>query len=589
MAEGGNPEDGMADDGIVENSGPRGIAKGLTNYGDAGFSRFLRGAFMRQMGFDEQDMDKPIIGVFNTYSELNPCHRGFKELAPAVRRGITQAGGLAVELPTISLGEVFLNPTSMLFRNLMAMDTEEMIRAHPLDAVVLMGGCDKTPPAQLMGAASAGVPAVYLAAGPMMTGDHEGQRLGACTDCRRLWGEYRAGRIGEKELDGIQGQLMPTAGTCMVMGTASTMACVVEALGMMTPGGASAPAPFADRLRCGVETGRIAVGLAEKGLTPERIMTADAFENAIRVLLAIGGSTNGVLHLTAMAGRLGIEIEQGIFDRLSEETPMLVNLKPSGEYYMEDFHKAGGMEVVLQALKEKLHLDCLTVTGQTLGQRLAEDFTHPGWQQVILPATAPLQEKGGLVLLRGNLCPDGAVLKRSAASPGLMQHKARAVVFDGQDDMAARIDADDLDVRPEDILVLRNAGPLGAPGMPESGYIPIPKKLARDGVKDMVRISDARMSGTAFGTIVLHISPEAALGSNLALVESGDEIELDVAGRRLELLVDEATLETRRTAWRPPSNEAPRGYLRLHLEQVQQAHLGCDLAFLRPPLHTTLS
>ena len=567
----------------------KGIAKGLTNYGDPGFSRFLRGAFMRQMGFDGEDMSKPIIGIFNTYSELNPCHRGFLELAPAVRRGVTQAGGLPVELPTISLGETFLNPTSMLFRNLMAMDTEEMIRAQPLDAVVLMGGCDKTPPAQLMGAASAGVPAVYLAAGPMMTGAYEGERLGACTDCRRLWGEHRAGRIGEETLDDIQGQLMPTAGTCMVMGTASTMACVIEALGMMVPGGASAPAVFADRLRCGVESGRAAVRLARKNLTPGKIMTAKAFENAIRVLLAIGGSTNGVVHLTAMAGRLGIRIEQDIFDRLSEETPMLVNLKPSGAYYMEDFHKAGGMKVVLHALKDKLHLDCLTVTGQTLGQWLSGDFTHPAWQDVIYPASAPLQEKGGIVVLRGNLCPDGAVLKRSAASPELMQHRARAVVFDDQEDLARRIDRDDLDVAAEDILVLRNAGPLGAPGMPESGYIPIPKKLARQGVKDMVRISDARMSGTAFGTIVLHISPEAALGGNLALVESGDTIELDVARRRLQLAVDDASLEARRKAWKKPALRAPRGYLRLHLEQVQQAHLGCDLDFLRPPMRTTLT
>ncbi len=567
----------------------KGIEKGLTNYGDASFSRFVRGAFMRQMGFDEEDMSKPIIGIFNTYSELNPCHRGFRELAPAVRRGIVQAGGLPVELPTISLGEVFLNPTSMLFRNLMAMDTEEMIRAHPLDAVVLMGGCDETPPAQLMGAASAGVPAVFLAAGPMMTGDHEGERLGACTDCRRLWGEFRGGRIDDAEIGRIQGRLMPTAGTCMVMGTASTMACVVEALGMMVPGGASAPAAYSDRLRTGVETGRAAVRLAEKELTPDRIMTAEAFENAIRVLLAIGGSTNGVIHLTAMAGRMGIRIEPAIFDRLSEETPMLVNLKPSGMYYMEDFHKAGGMHVVLHALRDKLNLDCMTVTGQTLGARLEEPFTHPEWQDVIFPPSAPLQEKGGMVILRGNLCENGAVLKRSAASPELMQRKGRAVVFNGLEDLAARIDADDLDVRAEDILVLRNAGPLGAPGMPESGYIPIPKKLAREGVKDMVRISDARMSGTAYGTIVLHIAPEAALGGGLALVESGDTIELDVEGRRLELLVDAAALEKRRAAWKPPRLEAPRGYLRLHLEQVEQADLGCDLAFLRPPVRKTLS
>ncbi|MDH4247511.1 MAG: dihydroxy-acid dehydratase, partial [Deltaproteobacteria bacterium] len=465
----------------------KGFAKGLTNYGDAGFSRFLRGAFMRQMGFDKEDMERPIVGIFNTYSELNPCHRGFKDLAPAVRRGVLEAGGLPVEIPTISLGEAFLNPTSMLFRNLMAVDTEEMIRAQPLDAVVLMGGCDKTTPAQLMGAASAGVPSVFLAAGPMLTGDYKGERMGACTDCRRLWGEFRGGRINEQEIDHIQGQLMSTAGTCMVMGTASTMACVVEALGMMPPGGASAPAAYADRLRVGVETGRVAVRMAAQGLTPEKIMTPKAFENAVRVLLAIGGSTNAVIHLTAMAGRMGIDLRPEIFDRLSDETPMLVNLKPSGAYYMEDFHKAGGMRVLLHHLKHKLHLDCLTVTGQTLGEILDEPFTHPTWQDVIFPADKPLQEKGGMVILHGNLCPDGAVFKRSAAASRLLKHTGRAVVFENLDDMALRIDDEALDVTAEDVLVLRNAGPVGAPGMPESGYIPIPKKLARQGVKDMVR------------------------------------------------------------------------------------------------------
>jgi dihydroxy-acid dehydratase len=561
----------------------RGYAKGLTNYGDPEFSRFLRGAFLRQMGFDREDFEKPIIGIVNTYSELNPCHRGFIELAPAVRRGVLEAGGLPVELPTISLGETFLHPTSMLFRNLMAIDTEEMVRAHPLDAVVLMGGCDKTTPAQLMGAASAGLPAVFLAAGSMLTGDWQGQRLGACTDCRRLWGEFRGGRIGAADIETIQGQLMPTAGTCMVMGTASTMACVTEALGMMVPGGASPPAAYADRLRIGVETGRVAVRLAASGLTPERIMTPEAFENAIRVLLAIGGSTNGVLHLTAMAGRLGIVIEPDAFDRLSEDTPMIVNLKPSGTYYMEDFHKAGGMRVVLQALRDKLHLDCLTVAGRTWRELLDGPYTHPDWQDVIYPATAPLQEKGGMVILRGNLAPDGAVLKRSAASPELMQHTGRAVVFDSLEDLSARIDDPALDVTREDVLVLRNAGPIGAPGMPESGYIPIPKKLAQQGVKDMLRISDARMSGTAYGTIVLHIAPEAALGGGLALVRSGDRIALDVARRRLDVLLDDAELAARRARWQPPELAAPRGYLRLHREQVQQANLGCDLAFLRPP------
>ena len=569
----------------------KGIGKGLTHYGDEGFSKFLRTAFVKSQGFTEAELERPIVGIFNTYSELNTCHRGFKELVQAVRRGVLEAGGLPVEVPTISLGEPYLHPTSMLFRNLMAVDTEEMIRAQPLDAAVLMGGCDKTVPAQLMGAASANVPAVSLVAGPMMTGSFQGERLGACTDCRRLWGEYRGGRIGAEAIGEIGGRLMPTAGTCMVMGTASTMACVTEALGMMVPGGASAPAAFADRLRAGVETGAVAVRLAERGLTPAQIMTPRAFENAARVLLAIGGSTNGMIHLTAIAGRLGIALDPALFDRLSEETPLLVNLKPSGAYYMEDFHKAGGMRVLLQELKPKLNLDCMTVTGQTLGQWLGEDQAYPAWQDVVFPAAKPLQEKGGLVVLRGNLCPDGAVLKRSAASPALMKHAGRAVVFSGLDDLAARVDDAALDVRPEDILVLQNAGPIGAPGMPESGYLPIPKKLARQGVKDMVRISDARMSGTAFGTIVLHVAPEAAVGGLLGLVRSGDRIELDVDERRLELKVDAAELERRRAQWRPPAlpgQDTARGYLRLHLEQVEQANLGCDLKFLRPPVKVTL-
>jgi dihydroxy-acid dehydratase len=569
----------------------KGLTKGLTHYGDAGFSKFLRAAFIKSQGFTEAELERPIVGIFNTYSELNSCHRGFPELAQAVRRGVLEAGGLPVEVPTISLGEPYLHPTSMLFRNLMAVDTEEMIRAQPLDAVVLMGGCDKTVPAQLMGAASANVPAVSLVAGPMMTGSYEGERLGACTDCRRLWGEYRGGRIGAAAIGEIGGQLMPTAGTCMVMGTASTMACVTEALGMMVPGGASAPAAFADRLRAGVDSGAAAVKLAERGVTPAHIMTPRAFENAVRVLLAIGGSTNGMIHLTAIAGRLGIALDPAFFDRLSDETPLLVNLKPSGAHYMEDFHKAGGMRVLLQELKPKLHLDCLTVTGQTLGQWLAGAYTHPAWQDVVFPAARPLQAQGGLVVLRGNLCPDGAVLKRSAASPALMKHAGRAVVFASLDDLAARVDGDELDVQADDILVLQNAGPIGAPGMPESGYLPIPKKLARQGVKDMVRISDARMSGTAFGTIVLHVAPEAAVGGLLGLVRTGDRIELDADARRLELRVDGAELAGRRAQWRPPAlpgHDTTRGYLRLHLEQVEQANLGCDLKFLRPPPKVTL-
>jgi dihydroxy-acid dehydratase len=562
----------------------RGLSKGLTHYGDEEFSRYMRTAFAKSMGFSDEDLLKPIVGIANTYSELNNCHRGFKELAEGVKRGVWQAGGLPLEFPTISLGEVFLHPTSMLFRNLMAMETEEMILAQPLDAVVLMGGCDKTIPAQLMAAASAGIPSIVLAAGPMMTSFFQGQRLGACTDCRRFWGEYRGGRIDETTIRRIEASLVTTTGTCMVMGTASTMACLAEALGMMLPGGASIPAVNADRLRLAEETGRTAVKMVERNLTPERIMTAEAFENASRVLLAIGGSTNGIIHLTAIAGRMGIEIDPGYFDRLSEETPLLVNLKPSGKYYMEDFHNAGGMSVVFQELKQKLHLDCLTASGQTLGQVLEGPYSFPKWQDVISQASSPLQEKGGLVVLRGNLCPDGAVLKRSAATPELMQHRGRAVAFENVGDLMARVDDPALDVKADDILVLKNAGPKGAPGMPEAGYLPIPKKLLERGVKDMVRISDARMSGTAFGTVVLHVSPEAAVGGLLGLVESGDLVELDVEGRRLELLVDDETIRRRRERKNLSLPYVGRGYPKLHLEQVQQANLGCDLAFLRPKI-----
>jgi dihydroxy-acid dehydratase len=565
-----------------------GMSKGLTHYGDRGFSRYLRTAFAKSMGYTDTDLDKPIVGIVNTWSEFNSCHRGFKELAEAVRRGIWQAGGLPMEFPTISLGEPFLHPTSMLFRNLMAMDTEEMVRAQPVDAVVLMGGCDKTVPAQLMAAASANVPAIQLVAGPMMTGSYQGERLGACTDCRRLWGEHRGGRIDEQTIRMIEGNLAPTTGTCMVMGTASTMACLTESLGMMLPGGAAIPAVHADRIRHAEETGRVATSLAPRNLTPERILTPKAFENAARVLLAIGGSTNAMIHLTAIAGRVGVALAPELFDSLSEETPLLVNLKPSGQHYMEDLHKAGGLPVVLRELKPKLHLDCMTVTGKTLGEWLDGPYTYPEWQDVVARASKPLQEKGGLVVLRGNLCPDGAVLKRSAATPALMQHEGRAVVFENLEDLANRVDDPNLDVKAEDVLVLKNAGPVGAPGMPESGYLPIPKKLAQQGVKDMVRISDARMSGTAFGTIVLHIAPEAAIGGALGLVRSGDRIRLDTEGRKLELLVDGKELAARKQKQPVVTVTSPRGYLKLHLEQVQQAHLGCDLAFLRPDVKVTL-
>jgi len=557
-----------------------GMKKGLTSYGDEGFSLFLRKAFIKAMGYSDDALDRPIVGIANTYSGYNPCHRTAPEVAEAIKRGVMMAGGLPVDFPTISLHESFAWPTSMFYRNLMAMDTEEMLRALPMDAVVMIGGCDKTVPAQLMAAASANVPTLITVTGPMMTGDYKGERLGACTDCRRLWGLHRAGEIDADEIDEIGGRLMPTAGTCMVMGTASTMACMTEALGMMLPGGAAIPAVQADRLRHAEASGARAVEMAAEGLTPDKIMTPQAFANSLRVLLAIGGSTNGLVHMTAVAGRLGIEVDLEALDAMGRETPVLVDLKPSGAGYMEDLQKAGGLTTVLREMRDLLHLDALTCSGKTLGENM--DGAPADWdQKVVRRRDNPVYEEGGIAVLRGNLCPGSAIIKQSGADPDLMTHTGRAVVFDSLEDMANRIDDPDLDVKADDVLVLRNAGPKGAPGMPESGYIPIPKKLAQQGVRDMVRISDARMSGTAFGSVVLHVCPEAAVGGPLALVRDGDRITLDVPNRRLELDVSEADLEKRRAEWTPPALDwAERGYPRLHMEHVQQADEGCDLDFL---------
>jgi dihydroxy-acid dehydratase len=557
-----------------------GLARGLTNYGDPDFALYLRRSFAKSMGYSSAALGRPIVGIADSGSGFNNCHRHLPELIDAVKRGVLAAGALPVEFPTISLGEVFLEPTSMLYRNLMSIDVEEMIRAQPMDAVVLVGGCDKTVPAQLMGAASANVPAVQLVAGPMMTGRHEGERLGACTDCRRFWAKYRAGEVSADAIGTIEGRLATTTGTCAVMGTASTMACVAETLGMTLPGTAAIPAVHADRLRAAEATGEAAVALIRSGLTPDRILTPDAFENALRVLLAIGGSTNALIHLTAVAGRVGVPISLDTLNRLSEETPVLVDLKPSGEHYMEDLFAAGGVGAVLRELAPQLHLGCLTVTGKTLGERLAAD--DPGFvdRSVIRSARDPFQSVGGLVALFGSLAPGGAILKRSAADARLFETEARAVVFESLDDLAARIDDPALDVTASDALVLKNGGPRGAPGMPEAGYLPIPRKLSRAGVKDMLRISDARMSGTAYGTVVLHVTPESAAGGPLGLVRSGDRIKVSVKERRLDLLVDAAELGRRRAA--PAAAEPPRrGYRKLFLDHVLQADEGCDFDFLR--------
>lgn len=560
---------------------PQGIRKGLTQYGDADFALFLRKAFIKGAGYSDDALDRTIVGIANTGSGYNPCHGNVPQLVEAVRRGVMMEGGLAIEFPTISIAESFSQPTSMYLRNLMAMDTEEMIRAQPMDAVILIGGCDKTVPAQLMGAASANVPMVQLVTGSMLTGGHRGERVGACTDCRRFWGQYRGDEIDDNEISEINSRLVASVGTCSVMGTASTMACIGEALGIVLPGGASPPAVTSDRMRIAEQSGRQAVIMARNGITPERILTEKAFENALRVLLAIGGSTNGIIHLTAIAGRMGFEIDLEAFDRMSGETPVLVDLKPTGQHYMEDLHRAGGLQTVLKELRPLLHLDALTITGRTLGEEL-DDI--PEYQQdVVRGFSNPIFPVGGIAFLKGNLAPKGAIIKQSAASPELMEHEGRAVVFEDVDDMAARIDDPDLDVNADDILVLKNIGPIGAPGMPEAGYIPIPKKLARQGVKDMVRISDGRMSGTAAGTIVLHMTPEAALGEGLALVRTGDRIRLSVSGRRIELKVSEAELVDRRAQWTPREPiGAERGYRKLFLEQITQADQGCDFAFLQP-------
>jgi len=557
-----------------------GLRKGLTSYGDSAFSLFLRKAFVKGAGYTDDALDRPIVGIAATGSAYNPCHGNMRELVDAVKRGVMLAGGLPFDFPTISLHESFAQPTSMYLRNLMSIDTEEMIRAQPMDAVVLIGGCDKTIPAQLMGAASAGMPAIVLPTGSMLTGSHRGERVGACTDCRRYWARHRAGEVDEAGIAAVNEELVPSVGTCSVMGTASTMACVAEALGMTVAGAASPPAVTADRMRVAERTGSEAVRLAASDRSVASILTEDAFHNAFRVLLALGGSTNALVHLAAIAGRVGFDLDLDAFDRMGRTTPVLVDLKPSGAHYMEDFDAAGGMTTLMRALAPLLALDARTVTGETLRERLAR-AAPPFAQDVVRPLDAPIHREGGIVVLRGNLAPGGAIVKQSAASPGLMEHEGRAVVFEGLDDLATRIDDPDLDVTADDVLVLKGIGPKGAPGMPEAGLLPIPARLARQGVKDIVRISDGRMSGTAAGTVVLHVTPEAAVGGPLSLVRNGDRIRLSVRARELALLVDDAELARRAAAPRPAAPTAERGYRKLFLESVTQADEGADFSFLR--------
>ncbi len=557
-----------------------GMYKNLTNYGDSEFSIFLRKAFIKGMGYSEEMLNKPIIGITNTYSDYNPCHGNVPDLIKSVKAGILSSGAIPLEFPTISIHESFAYPTSMYLRNLMSIDTEEMMKAQPMDACVLIGGCDKTVPAQLMGAFSANIPAIQLVTGPMLTGSHRGERVGACTDCRGYWAKFRAEEIDHAEINEVNNQLVPSVGTCGVMGTASTMALITEALGMMISNGASAPAVSAQRRRVAEETGKVAVEIANKSFTPKSFLTLKNFKNALTVLSAIGGSTNGIVHLTAMAGRLGIDIDLNEFDKMTKDTPMIVDLKPSGSGYMEDLFKSGGLPRILNELKDYLCLDAITVTGETIQEII--DKNNFNWkQEVVRNAEDPIFDKGSIAVLKGNLAPGSAIIKQSAASKELLAHEGVVEVFENLEDLANRIDSDDLNVTKDSILLLKNIGPIGAPGMPEAGLIPIPKKLAKQGVKDMVRISDGRMSGTAAGTIILHVCPESAAGGTLGIVKSGDVIKLDVKKRLLELKLSDEEIASRKKSKKSNKEIKRRGYDKMFHESVLQADKGADFDFLR--------
>ncbi|MCZ6872242.1 MAG: dihydroxy-acid dehydratase [bacterium] len=541
---------------------------------------WLRRAAFKAQGFGEPAYEgRPIIGICNSWSELTHCNAHLRQLAEAVKRGVWQAGGFPLEFPVMSLGEYNMRPTTMLYRNLMSMDVEESITANPLDGVVLLGGCDKTTPAMLMGAASADVPAIMVTGGPQLNGNWRGEELGSCTDCRRYEQELRADRISEEDWAELQSCIVRSPGHCMVMGTASTMAAVSEALGMALPGNAAIPAVDSRRAQLAEYAGRQIVRLVEDDVRPSKILTMPAFDNAIRTLHAIGGSTNAIIHLIAIAGRVGIDLAQTHFDDLSRSTPFILNLKPSGQFLMEDFYYAGGVPALLKELSDLLHLDTLTVTGHSLGDNLSGAVNHR--PDLIRHPADPLSAEGGLAVLYGNLAPNGALIKPTAASPQLLTHRGRAVVFEDHDDLLRRIDDADLDVQPDDVLVMRNGGPIGAPGMPEWGFLPLPKKLLQQGIRDMVRLSDARMSGTAFGTVVVHVTPESAAGGPLAAVRNGDMIELDVPNRRLDLLVEPDEVARRLAANAPSAPHYRRGYGWLFAQHILQADQGCDFDFLR--------
>ena len=550
-----------------------------TSYGDEGFGSFLRRAFLASAGYDDTDLNRPIIGIAATNSDFNTCHRDMPKLVEAVKRGIYEAGGLPMEFPTISLGEILTSPTSMLYRNLMAMDTEEMLSALPIDGAVLLGGCDKTVPAQLMAAASNSKPVLVEVVGPMMTGNWRGQRLGACTDCRRLWADFRGGAISGDQLLEARSNLATTAGTCAVMGTASTMACLSETLGLLLPGGATPPAARGERLNHGVQTGRRIVEMVREDLTPDKILTREAFENAVKVLAAIGGSTNAIVHLLAVARRAGVDLVLSDFERAASGIPLLVDCKPAGSGYLMDFDASGGVPSLLKELEPRLNLDTLGASGQRLGDYLGTLPPREAWQSSLRPLSDPLGPEGSLVVLRGSLVPNGSVLKVAAASEHLLEHTGPAIVIDWPTDPVSVLDDPALDVTPDHILIFRGAGPVGA-GMPEAGAVPIPKKLAEQGVRDMIRISDARMSGTSYGTVVLHGEPEAALGGPLAAVQTGDLVRLSVSNRTVDLLVPEEEVQRRLEGFVPKTDRPERGWKRLYAETVLPGSEGADLSFL---------
>ncbi|MGA9322363.1 MAG: L-arabinonate dehydratase [Xanthobacteraceae bacterium] len=535
---------------------------------------------LRQFGYDRDDWaGKPVIGILNTWSEINACHGHLRERAEDVKRGVWQAGGFPIELPAMSLAEPFVKPSTMLYRNFLAMECEELLRSHPIDGAVLIGGCDKTTPGLIMGAISMGLPAIYVPAGPMLRGNWHGRTLGSGSDVWKYWDEKRAGNIGEKEWNEIEGGIARSFGTCMVMGTAATMMAITEALGLALPGASSIPAPDANHPRMCAAAGRRIVDMVWEDLTPDRILTAPAFDNAIRVHMALGGSTNAIIHVIAMARRAGVALDIARFDEISRQVPVIANITPSGKYLMEDFFYAGGLRALMVTMRELLDLTCLTVTGGTIGDNI--DGAAVYLPEVIHSLDKPLYAEGATAVLTGNLAPHGCVMKPAAADKRFLKHRGKAIAFENYDHMAREVERDDLDVTPDHVLVLKNAGPKGGPGMPEWGMLPIPKKLVRAGVRDMVRISDARMSGTSYGACILHVAPESFVGGPLALVQTGDEIEIDVAARRIHLHVSDDELSRRRTAWTPPPPKYARGYGAMYSQHIGQADEGCDFDFLQ--------